>query len=178
MPTNRNNSTAEDHARMQVVVQELKNQSDRGVAIVGGAWVEEGLLGMLEAAFQPDPTVWKRAIGNYGPLSTFAAKIDMAHLLRMVSPQIYSDLNAIRSIRNAFAHDVAHKKTQEQLSFSANDIKDKCLALRCVSHEKWPNPRHAFIRACAMLCADFEAMQTFVQIPHLGTVNAYGEECD
>jgi DNA-binding MltR family transcriptional regulator len=160
---------------MQVVIEELRSQSDRGVAIVGGAWVEEGLLGMLNAAFQPDPRTWKRATGNYGPLSTLSAKIDMAQLLRLVSSQIYSDLNAIRSVRNAFAHDVAHKKTHEQLSFASDDIKDKCLALRCVAHQKLSNPRHAFINACAMLAADFESMQTFVQIPHLGTVNAYNE---
>jgi hypothetical protein len=175
MPTNRNTSTPEDLARIQVVIQELQSQSDRGVAIVGSAWVEEGLLGMLHAAFQPDPTIWKRATGNYGPLSTFSAKIDMAHLLRLVSSQIYSDLNAIRSVRNAFAHDVAHRKTYEKLSFTSSDMKEKCLGLGCVAHEKLLNPRHAFIRACAMLSADFESMQDFVQIPHLGTVNAYNE---
>jgi hypothetical protein len=175
MPTNGNTRTPDELARIQVVIRELQSQSDRGVAIVGGAWVEEGLLGMLHAAFQPDPAVWKRTTGSYGPISTFSAKIDMAHLLRLVSNQIYSDLTTIRSVRNAFAHDVAHKKTHEQLSFESNDIKDKCLALRCVAHEKLTNPRHAFIRACAMLSADFESMETFAQIPHLGTVNAYNE---
>lgn len=175
MSTNHSDNSPEDLARMKVVIQELQNQSDRGVAIVGGAWVEEGLLGMLHAAFQPDSMIWSRAIGSYGPLSTFAAKIDMVRLLRLVSDQIYSDLSAIRGIRNAFAHDVAHKKTNEQLSFASNDIKDKCLALRCVAHEKLSNPRHAFIRACARLSADFETMQTFAQIPPLGTVNTYNE---
>lgn len=175
MITNLNTHSAEYIARMQVVIEELRSQSDRGVAIVGGAWVEEGLLGMLHAAFQPDAMGWKRATGNYGPLSTFSAKIDMAYLLRLVSSQILGDLNAIRSVRNAFAHDVAHKKTQEQLGFQADDIKDKCLALRCVAHEKLSNPRQAFIRACARLSADFESMQTFVRIPDLGTVNSYNE---
>jgi hypothetical protein len=101
--------------------------------------------------------------------------IDIAHLLNLVSVQIYSDLNAIRSIRNVFAHDIAHKKTREPLSFESNDIRDKCLALRCVANEQYPAPKLAFIRACARLSADFESMQTFVKIPHLGTVNAYGE---
>jgi DNA-binding MltR family transcriptional regulator len=174
IPNSRTNS-AEYIERVQVVIEELRSQSDRGVAIVGGAWVEEGLLGMLYVAFQPDSAIWKRATSNYGPLSTFAAKIDMAHLLRLVSRHIYNDLNAIRGIRNAFAHDVAHKKTHEQLSFASSDIKKKCLELRCVEHEKLSNPRHAFIRACAMLSADFESMQDFVQIPHLGTVNAHNE---
>jgi hypothetical protein len=99
----------------------------------------------------------------------------MAHLLRLVSSQIYSDLNANRSVRNAFAHDVAHRKTYEKLSFTSSDMKEKCLGLGCVAHEKLLNPRHAFIRACAMLSADFESMQDFVQIPYLGTVNAYNE---
>jgi len=177
MIPNLNTDSPEYQARMQVVVEELRSQSDRGVAIVGGAWVDDGLLGMLYTAFQPDQAIWKRVTSSYGPLSTFSAKIDVASLLGLVSPQIYSDLNAIRTIRNAFAHDVAHKKTHEQLSFASNDIKQICLALRCVARENHSNPKLAFIRACASLSADFQAMQDFVQIPHLGTVNAYGEDC-
>jgi DNA-binding MltR family transcriptional regulator len=175
MIANSRTNSAEYIERVRVVIEELRSQSDRGVAIVGGAWVEESLSGMLHVAFRPEPAVWKRVTANYGPLSTFAGKIDMAHLLRLVSSHIYSDLNAIRGIRNAFAHDVAHKKTHEQLSFASNDINEKCLALHCVAHEKLSDPRRAFTRACAMLAADFESMQDFVQIPHLGTVNAYNE---
>lgn len=163
--------------RMQIVVQELRSESDRNVAIVGGAWVEEGISGVLQAAFQPDSAIWKRVTGSYGPLSSFSAMIDVARLLNLVSSQIYSDLNTIRSIRNTFAHDIAHKKTRERLSFASNDIKDKCLSLHCIARGKPTDPRQAFIRACAMLSADFESMQMFVQIPHLGTVNAPGEDC-
>lgn len=171
-----NPDSPEYRKRMQIVIQELRSESDRTVAIVGGAWVEEGLSGMLQAAFQPDPAVWKRVTASYGPLSSFSAMIDIAYLLNLVSSQIYSDLNTIRGVRNIFAHDIAHKKTRERLSFASSDIKDKCLVLRCVARENLSNPRHAFIRACAVLCADFEAMQSFVQIPHLGTVTAPGDE--
>lgn len=36
--------------RLRIVAGELKSESDRTVAIIGGAWVEEGLSGMLQAA--------------------------------------------------------------------------------------------------------------------------------
>ncbi len=176
MPTTLNKDSAEYEERMMVVIRELQGGSDRAVAIVGGAWVEEALQGTLHAAFQPEPGRWKRIVGSHGTLSTFAAKIDIVVLLGLVTKSIASDLKIIRDIRNDFAHNVVHRETQDRLSFESPSVKDQCLALRCIAHEKLTNPRHAFIRACAVLYADFEAMQTFVQVPHLGTVTAHNED--
>jgi hypothetical protein len=52
------------------------------------------------------------------------------------------------------------------LSFSSPHIRDKCFALRCVSHEKNMEPRAAFVRACAILNSDFEMVSLIgVKIP-------------
>jgi hypothetical protein len=78
MITNFDTNSAEYRERMQAVIDELQSESDRTVAIVGGAWVEEGLVGLLQAAFQPALADWKKVAGTFGSLSAFATKIDLA----------------------------------------------------------------------------------------------------
>jgi hypothetical protein len=45
-----------------------------------------------------------RLFGSYGPVATFAAKIDMAYALGITMEAIHVELNKIRKIRNVFAH--------------------------------------------------------------------------
>ena len=114
--------------------------------------------------------------GNAGPLATFSAKIDLACLLNMVSDAIRSDLHAIREIRNEFAHQIAHKLEHTRLAFTAQHIRDKCLALRCVAHEDHSDARAAFTRACATLNSDFEMVKFMTEpVKHGGQVIAASE---
>lgn len=80
----------------------------------------------------------------------------------MCSKVIASDLHALRDIRNQFAHTVATSDDTE-LTFKSQHIKDKCLALKCIKHEAIAEPRHAFVRACAVLNSDFSLHRFFGQ---------------
>jgi Domain of unknown function (DUF4145) len=51
-----------------------------------------------------DKKTEKRLFRGYGPLSSFAAKIDLAYALDIIPPDIHAELNKIRDIRNDFAH--------------------------------------------------------------------------
>ena len=46
----------------------------------------------------------KRLFGTYGPISTFAAKIDIAYALDIITTELRAELNKFRQMRNAFAH--------------------------------------------------------------------------
>lgn len=140
--------------RSIALVKEVENQTDRGVAIIGVAWVEESLLAAIHSFLEHDKSAWERLFRKSGPLSSLSAKIDLARLLGMTSNVITSDLHILRDVRNEFAHSVLDKDNSP-LSFSTPRIKDKCLALRCVKHEDINEPRVAFIRACAVLNSDF-----------------------
>ena len=48
--------------------------------------------------------MYTRLFENYGPLSTFAAKIDMAYALGIIPREMYEELGKIRKLRNEFAH--------------------------------------------------------------------------
>ena len=141
--------------RIEALLHELESQSDRGVAIVGAAWVEESLERSLHTVLETHPASWKRLFEKSAPLATFSAKIDLSRLVGTVSDAIHSDLHIVREIRNAFAHDITHKITHETLTFSSPNLKDKCFALRCIAHESHATAREAFIGACSNLSASF-----------------------
>ena len=173
MTSKRDPYSAAALARMQALVEEMTEQSDRGVAIVGSAWVEEALYVTLEAFLHPESKAWKRLFEGNGPLATFSAKIDLLHVLGLISEIVRADLHAIREVRNEFAHQIAHKISHAKLGFGSQHIQDKCLALKCVAHERVSDPRDAFIRACAVLNADFEMVRMFsVKLPDAGQVIA------
>lgn len=162
--------------RMMALIEEIEGQTDRGAAIVGAAWVEEAISAAIESFLQSDQKAWQRLFDGNGPLATLSAKIDLSRLLGLVSETIRSDLHIIRAIRNEFAHQIAHRTEHTKLGFHSQHIADKCLALKCVAHEKHTDPRVAFVRACATLNADFEMLQFFgVKIPDAGQIFAATE---
>jgi hypothetical protein len=70
-----------------------------------------GLEGMLELAIRSKMRPLKqkmteRLFEGYGPLSSFAAKIDLAYALDITSTEINEELNKVRKIRNKFAHSI------------------------------------------------------------------------
>jgi DNA-binding MltR family transcriptional regulator len=163
--------------RMIAMVQEMSEQTDRGAAIVATAWLEEAISAAIESFLQSDNKAWQRLFDSNGPLATLSAKIDLARLLGLITETIRSDLHIIREIRNEFAHEIAHKTEHTRLTFSSQHIRDKCMALRCVSHEKPNEPRTAFVRACAILNSDFEMVRFIgIRIPNAaGCVSAQSE---
>lgn len=146
---------------MMTLIEEINDQSDRGAAIVGAAWLEESISAALESFLHAHPKSWQRLFAGNGPMATFSAKIDLTRLLGLTTDSIWSDLHILRDVRNLFAHRIAHKDDHSKLSFNTPQIRDKCLSLKCVQHEEITKPREAFVRACAILYADFEMISFF-----------------
>ena len=95
---------------------ELASTSDRACAIVAATMLDALLEKLLRKRLAGD----KHDIlfSSYGPLSTFAAKIDIALAVGVISLTEYSDLQRVRKIRNEFAHSL------ELISFSESPIKE------------------------------------------------------
>ncbi len=161
---------------MMALIEEIEDQTDRGVAIVGAAWIEESMSAAMESFLHSDPKSWDRLFFANGPLSTFSAKIDLCSLLGMINRTIKSDLHIIRDIRNEFAHQIVHRSEHTKLTFASSHIEDKCKALKCVAHEKHHLPRTAFVRACAILSSDFELLiYAGYKLPEIGGIIARNE---
>lgn len=157
-----NNAEEEEH-RQLAIFEELKIQSDRGIAIVGAACVEESLTAAIHSFLHEDKQAAKRLFDVSGPLAAFSAKIDLASMLGMTSRRIKSDLHSIRGIRNEFAHQVMRLESLKPPSFTTPSIADRCMGLSCIAHQKYPTPKDAYIQACINLYFDFELLVTFGQ---------------
>lgn len=120
--------SAEAMERMLTLVEEMNLQTDRGVAIVGATWIEEAISESLASVLPQASKSWERLFRTDGPLSSFSAKIDLLHLLGLISEHVRTDMHRLREVRNKFAHNITHKNSSRKLSFDIAEIKDKCLA--------------------------------------------------
>lgn len=58
------------------------------------------------------------------PLASFSARIRMAYALGIISKEMRADLDAIRDIRNVFAH------AQKHITFDTHAVRSACLSLK------------------------------------------------
>lgn len=89
------------------VPKQIKDQTDRGAAIIGGSLVEHNLEKLLQARMRPDLSKnWKEELfEGRGALADFAPKIEVAFAFGLFGPETRNDLLQICGIRNKFAHE-------------------------------------------------------------------------
>ncbi len=104
------------------------SNSDRIVAIVGGAILDDSLRQALELRFRFAPkdyeSVKKRTFKVSGALGNLGPKIDIGYLLSMFDEQTHSALYGIAEIRNFFAHNLiaSMKSPNQQLTEAINKL--------------------------------------------------------
>ncbi len=106
-------------ARYNEMAQLYNQESDRGAAVLAASHLEQYLGERLRALLVDDASV-DELFKGYGPLSTFAARTDMAFALGLMTRDMKSDVSLIRKIRNHFAHH------PEFASFNNPPAKDWC----------------------------------------------------
>jgi DNA-binding MltR family transcriptional regulator len=83
----------------------LRPQQPITTAILGAVMVEHELEQLLRSKLKhKDDETWAMLIADNGPLKPFYSKIAMGYALGIYDKGMRSDLNIVRSIRNAFAH--------------------------------------------------------------------------
>lgn len=96
-------------------------KSDRIVAIIGGALIDDSLRRHLELRFRAVPKnrtdMNERLLRPGGPLGTLVPKIDLAYQLYMFEKPVRNALWGIAEIRNKFAHNLS-------MSFKDESLKD------------------------------------------------------
>ncbi len=90
--------------RLNDVLREVSEESDRATAILLSAEIDAVLGALIEASFLPASSRDDRLLRPDGPLGTFAARIEVAFRLGIISEALRRDLDFIRRIRNEFAH--------------------------------------------------------------------------
>jgi len=80
---------------------DLDNESDRGVALVSGAYFEQALGRCLTVYLTQSKSTSSLLSGA---LQHFAPRIDACHSLRIIDTPTYERLQIVKRIRNEFAH--------------------------------------------------------------------------
>jgi DNA-binding MltR family transcriptional regulator len=120
----------------------LTKETDRGVALVCAAYLDEELKTLLEKSFVEAPQIVSKLLTGTGPLSTFSSRIDLAFLTGLLPEEYRRALHLVRKVRNDFAHQ------HQERSFTDADIAARCrelLSLNPFTDET--NLRRLFIRA-------------------------------
>lgn len=145
--------------RIEKVLNLLSKESDRGLVLVGAAFVDTLLEELLTKYFVDDSENSKALLDNMGALSTFSSRIRLAYALGLISKDDFIDLNLLRKIRN----DCAHSDEDINLEMSPhcdriNELRgfkqslslfEKHLGFKAT--EDGDTPRNKLILVCAML---------------------------
>jgi DNA-binding MltR family transcriptional regulator len=83
---------------------EIQGETDRGAALVGGAYLDALLAGMLRAHFVDDCRVVDDLLGVDRPLGSYGTRTRITFVLGLIRRDQFDDLQTIGTIRNAFGH--------------------------------------------------------------------------
>jgi hypothetical protein len=106
----------------EAFISGLNSESDRACGVLGASLMDARLEALFASRLRD---FHKELFGSSGPLSTFSGKIRLAYALTWIGDDVRADLDAIRAIRNEFAHSFDHT-----LRFEEPSISDRCSNLR------------------------------------------------
>ncbi len=135
-----------------VINQQLRDETDRGAALVGVAFLDE-LLGRLLKSRMLDGKTSEDLFEGSNPLASFSARVDVAYCLGWIGPETCHELHLMRKIRNAFAH------VHTPVTFSSDAIQNRCRALQipqAVLPVRLPRARDRFLFSVSMLMLRLE----------------------
>jgi mannitol operon repressor len=111
------------------MLSELNSETERGIALVTAAFIDD-LLGRLLAAFLIKNEGAEVLLSGFNaPLGTLASKIAACHALGLIDDQERRQCVILRKIRNEFAHKI-------KASFSDAKVKDLSSQLPVAEHLK------------------------------------------
>jgi mannitol operon repressor len=95
---------SDPHKELSDFLAELQMESDRGLALIGAAHLDNQLLTLLQCFFNEGSSAEKLLLKGNAPLGTFSARVDACRALGFIDDFEYRELSLIRKVRNEFAH--------------------------------------------------------------------------
>jgi mannitol operon repressor len=108
---------------LSIFLRELQKETDRGLPLVGTAFIDEKLRETLQAFFIENKVSSKLLNERFSPLASFSARLDACFALGLIDDHEYSEINILRKVRNEFAHG------KHGLSFKNDKIVGLCSSL-------------------------------------------------
>lgn len=89
------------------LLRQQTGESDRGLAITVAAHVETYLERILRAFLIPGNAANELFEGPFAPFGSLSGKIKAAHVMGLITPDEAKRVDAIRKVRNVFAHEMS-----------------------------------------------------------------------
>jgi len=131
----------------------LFRESDRGLVIILGSWIEDSLLDKISEKLVPMNQTERKAFIERGPLRDFHARILMARALGILSEADKAVLETIKAMRNACAHcrrDISFQ-TPELRAVLVSMLSDNDRRIVEASPKSAFVPKAAFITVCSFV---------------------------
>jgi len=112
-----------DEIAMSKIDEEFHGESDRIVAIVGGAYFDALLESLLQSVFIREQAE-EDLLSASGPLGSNGSRYKLAYCLGLIRKHQRDDLRYVAKIRNEFAHNYT------SLSFDDAPVRDWCSNLQ------------------------------------------------
>jgi DNA-binding MltR family transcriptional regulator len=144
-----------------VIHEQLKEETDRGAALVGVAFLDELLERLLKSRMLEGKTTEGLFEGS-NPLASFSARIDTAYSLGWIGPETHRELHLMRKIRNEFAH------VHTPVTFASDAIQNRCGALqipKAILPARLPRARDQFMFSASMLVLRLEYYRRNTRTP-------------
>ena len=122
-------------------IENLKNESDRGVVLISFELIHNYLTSLFEKYLILNNDLRKGILEySLAPLNTFSNKIKMAYSLGLIDKEQYRNLEYVRKIRNKFAHGIS------DASFEDDKIVEWCNKIKIprISGDDPSNYRYLF----------------------------------
>lgn len=137
----------------------LTQESDRGCALFAAAYLDTALDQLVRASLVENNKIGNDLLEGTAPLSSFSARIKIAYYLGIISAECRVDLDAIRKIRNDFAHDAS------LILFETQSIAARCRNLGFSYHETAARPRAHFTSSASRLLGIIHELTRTIKRP-------------
>lgn len=108
-------------AFFQDLDQEREGGSDRGLAVTALSGIDEFLVHLLSASMVERPK--QDLFTGTSPLATLSSKIALSQAMGLISDDEYQELNMLRKVRNAFAHQLGVTFRDETICNLCRELK-------------------------------------------------------
>lgn len=115
--------TQKQLADLKQFAEDLRGESDRAAAVLGGAKLDLMLKEIIRKFLIPIDGAREELLENDGPLGTFSARTKMVYRLGLLQRDFVRALDLVRKIRNDFAHEVSG------VQFDASPHRDRVTTL-------------------------------------------------
>jgi DNA-binding MltR family transcriptional regulator len=120
IPLARSTMHPEDTLDLDSFLRELQRESDRGLALVAAALIDEKLLETLQSFMCECKAAEKLLVQAHAPLGTFSSRIEACFALGLIDEFEYQEITLLRKVRNEFAH------SKHGMSFQNEQVKSLC----------------------------------------------------